>query len=151
MTNGIGVTSNRRTVQEYDEFGNPTSTHLEFFNLRSQLLGKLEVMMKKGEISCEIPKDMLVPYKKGEMVKFFDVLCDGVDIFKITTRNKKVYYRSKEEFKERFKYSPGEMDAIMLRMYAELDTRKRKQPKAVIEDDAYDELYERPSFYQRRF
>ena len=107
--------------------------------------------MKKGEISCEIPKDMLVPYKKGQMVKFFDVLCDGVDIFKTTTRNKKVYYRSKEEFKERFKYSPGEMDAIMLRMYAELDTRKRKQPKAVIEDDAYDELYERPSFYQRRF
>ena len=151
MTNGIGVTSNRRTVQEYDEFGNPTSTHLEFFNLRSQLLGKLEVMMKKGEISCEIPKDMLVPYKKGQMVKFFDVLCDGVDIFKTTTRNKKVYYRSKEEFKERFKYSPGEMDAIILRMYAELDTRKRKQPKAVIEDDAYDELYERPSFYQRRF
>ena len=71
MTNGIGVTSNRRTVQEYDEFGNPTSTHLEFFTLRSQLLGKLEVMMKKGDISCEIPKDMLVTYKKGQMVKIY--------------------------------------------------------------------------------
>ena len=144
LTNGIGVAVNRKTVQEYDEFGNPTSTHLEFFNLRSQLMGKLEVMLKKGDLSCAIPKDKKVPFRKNETARFFDVLCDGIELFRVTSRNKKTYYYSKDEFKERFKYSPGEMDAISLRMYLELDTRKRKQPKHVIEDDAYDDLYSTP-------
>lgn len=145
LTNGIGVTANRRTMQEYDEYGNPTSTHTEFYNLRSQLLGKLEVMLKSGEISCSIPKDKPVPFGKGnQQRRFIDVLTDGVDLFRITMRNGKIYYNSKEEFKARFKYSPGELDCMLLRMVFELDTRERKQPKPIVTDDAYDELYNRP-------
>ena len=94
LTNGIGVAVNRKTVQEYDEFGNPTSTHLEFFNLRSQLMGKLEVMLKKGDLSCAIPKDKKVPFRKNETARFFDVLCDGIELFRVTSRNKKTYYYS---------------------------------------------------------
>lgn len=144
LTNGIGVTSNRRAVQEYDEYGNPTSTHNEFFNLRSQMLGRLEVMLKRGEISCIIPKDKLVPFgKNNELRRFYDVLCDGVDLFRISLKNGKTYYHTKEEFKERYKYSPGELDSIALRMYPEFDTRERKQPKPQVADDAYDALYVR--------
>lgn len=145
LTNGIAVTNNRRTVQEYDEYGNPTATHTEFYNLRSQLLGKLEVMLKSCEISCIIPKDKPVPFGKGNQLRrFIDVLTDGIDLFRITQRNGKIYYNSKEEFKARFKYSPGELDCMLNRMVFELDTRERRQPKPIITNDAYDELYSRP-------
>lgn len=145
LTNGVGVTANRRTVQEYDEYGNPTSTHNEFFNLRSQLLGKLEVMLKRGEISCVIPKDKLVPFGKGKQLRrFVDVLTDGVDLFRTTTKNGKIYYNSKDEFKNRFKYSPGELDCMLLRMIFELDTRERKQPQKTVPDNVYYNLYRRP-------
>ena len=147
LTNGIGVTANRRTMQEYDEYGNPTSTHTEFYNLRSQLLGKLEVMLKSGEISCSIPKDKPVPFGKGKQLRrFIDVLTDGVDLFRITMRNGKIYYNSKDEFKARFKYSPGELDCMLLRMVFELDTRERKQPAPQVADDAYDELYQNQNY-----
>lgn len=142
LTNGVGVTANRRPMQEYDEYGNPTSTHNEFYNLRSQLLGKLEVMLKRGEISCSIPKDKLVPFGKGNQLRrFIDVLTDGVDLFRTTVRNGKIYYNSKDEFKARYKYSPGELDDMLLFMVFFLDTRERKQPKPQVADDAYDALY----------
>jgi len=145
LTNGIGVTSNRRAVQEYDEYGNPTSTHNEFFNLRSQMLGKLEVMLKRGEISCIIPKDKLVPFgKNNELRRYYDVLCDGVDLFRISEKNGKTYYHTKEEFKSRYKYSPGELDSIALRTYLEFDTRERKQPKPQVPQNAYYGFYHRP-------
>lgn len=142
LTDGVGVTANRRPMQEYDSSGNPTSTHLEFLTLRSQLLGKLEVMLKSGEISCSIPKDKLVPFGKGNQLRrFIDVLTDGIDLFRTTIRNGKIYYNSKDEFKARFKYSPGELDDMLMRMVFELDTRERKQPKPQVEDDAYDEIF----------
>ena len=145
LTNGVGVTANRRPIQEYDEYGNPTSTHNEFFNLRSQLLGKLEVMLKSGEISCAIPKEKPVPFGKGgQLRRYVDVLTDGVDLFRTTIRNGKIYYNSKEEFKARYKYSPGEWDNMLLRMIFELDTRERKQPQKTVPDNVYHSLYHRP-------
>lgn len=145
LTNGIGVTNNRRTMQEYDEYGNPTSTHTEFYNLRSQLLGKLEVMLKSGEISCIVPKDKPVPFgKDNQLRRFIDVLTDGVDLFRITQRNGKIYYNSKDEFKARFKYSPGELDDMLMRMVFELDTRERKQPSKRVPENAYFNLVNRP-------
>lgn len=141
LTDGIGVTANRRPMQEYDSSGNPTTTHLEFLTLRSQLLGKLEVMLKSGEISCSIPKDKLVPFGKGNQLRrFIDVLTDGIDLFRTSIRNGKIYYNSKEEFKARFKYSPGELDDMLMRMVFELDTRERKQPAPQVASDAYDVL-----------
>lgn len=145
LTDGVGVTANRRPMQEYDSSGNPTSTHLEFLTLRSQLLGKLEVMLKSGEISCSIPKDKLVPFGKGNQLRrFIDVLTDGIDLFRTTTRNGKIYYNSKDEFKARFKYSPGELDDMLMRMVFELDTRERKQPPKRVPENAYFNLVNRP-------
>lgn len=142
LTNGISVTANRRTVQEYDEYGNQV-TRDEFFNLRSQLLGKLEVYLKRGDISCVIDRNMHVKFgTKNDTRRFIDVLYDGVSLFIITKKNGKTYYNSKDEFKARFKYSPGELDAMMLRMIFELDTRERKQPSPQVADDAYDEIYQ---------
>lgn len=144
LTNGISVTANKRPLQEYDEHGNPI-TRDEFFNCRSQLLGKLEVALKRGDISCVIDRNKQVKFgTKNETRRFIDVLYDGVNLFITTKKNGKTYYNSKEEFKSRFKYSPGELDAMSLRMVFELDTRERKQPKPVITNDAYDELYSRP-------
>lgn len=144
LTNGISVTANKRPLQEYDEHGNPI-TRDEFFNCRSQLLGKLEVALKRGDISCVIDRNKQVKFgTKNETRRFIDVLYDGVNLFITTKKNGKTYYNSKDEFKARFKYSPGELDAMSLRMVFELDTRERKQPKPIITNDAYDELYSRP-------
>lgn len=141
LTNGIAVTANKRPLQEYDEHGNQV-TRDEFFNCRSQLLGKLEVALKRGDISCVIDRNKQVKFgTKNETRRFIDVLYDGVNLFIITKKNGKTYYSSKEEFKARFKYSPGELDAMSLRMVFELDTRERKQPKPQVEDDAYDEIF----------
>lgn len=145
LTDGVGITANRRPMQEYDTSGNPTSTHLEFLTLRSQLLGKLEVMLKSGEISCTIPRDKPVPFGKGNQLRrFIDVLTDGIDLFRTSIRNGKIYYNSKEEFKDRFHYSPGELDDMLMRMIFELDTRQRKQPSKRVPENAYFNLVNRP-------
>lgn len=144
LTNGISVTANKRPLQEYDEHGNPV-TKDEFFNCRSQLLGKLEVALKRGDISCVIDRNKQIKFgTKNETRRFIDVLYDGVNLFIITKKNGKIYYNSKEEFKARFKYSPGELDAMSLRMVFELDTRERKQPKPVVPDDVYRRAFSRP-------
>ncbi len=144
LTNGISVTANKRPLQEYDEHGNPI-TRDEFFNCRSQLLGKLEVALKRGDISCVIDRNKQVKFgTKNETRRFIDVLYDGVNLFITTKKNGKTYYNSKEEFKARFKYSPGELDAMSLRMVFELDTRERKQPSKRVPDNAYYNLVNRP-------
>lgn len=144
LTNGISVTANKRPLQEYDEHGNPI-TRDEFFNCRSQLLGKLEVALKRGDISCVIDRNKQVKFgTKNETRRFIDVLYDGVNLFIITKKNGKIYYNSKEEFKARFKYSPGELDAMSLRMVFELDTRERKQPSKRVPENAYFNLVNRP-------
>lgn len=141
LTSGISITANRRVLQEYDEHGNPVTVD-EFFNCRSQLLGKLEVALKRGDISCVIDKNKPVKFgTKNETRRFIDVLTDGMALFSTTKKNGKTYYKTKEEFKARYKYSPGELDAMSLRMVFELDTRERKQPKPQVADDAYDELF----------
>jgi hypothetical protein len=141
LTNGLAITANKRPLKEYDEYGNEVMRD-EYFNLRSQLLGKLEVALKRGDISCAIDKNKPVQFGiKNETRRFVDVLLDGIDLFSTTIKNNKTYYKSKEEFKAKYKYSPGEIDSMMLRMAFELDTRERKQPKAQVSEDAYDELF----------
>lgn len=137
----VGITANKRTVQEYDTFGNAVQVD-EYFNLRSQLLGKLELDIKRGSISMGIPKDTLVPYgTKGEQRRLFDALCDEMNVFITIPRNKKIYYRSKDEYKTKFKASPDRMDALSYIEIFYLDGKERKQPKPIVQDDAYDELY----------
>lgn len=141
FTNGMPVTANARVIQELDENGNPVLFE-QYFNLRSQLLGKMKVLFETSKISCSIPKETKFQYgKKGEMRTLFSILCDEINIFVSTTRNKKIYYRSKDEYKEKFHASPDLMDAIVLRAIWELDGRPKKQPEPVVEDDAYTGLY----------
>lgn len=142
FTSGVPVTWNQRVMQEYDENGNPIQVD-EFFNLRSQLLGKTEVMLKSGLLACAIPKDKRIPYgHKSEQRQFIDILFDEMNLFSALHKNKKTYYRSTKEFKAKFKFSPDIMSTIALRAIFELDTRKRKQPKPLISDDAYDALWD---------
>lgn len=149
----IGITANRRCVQEIDANGNNIAVD-EYFNLRSQLLGKTEVMLKKGDISIAVEKDRVLQYGKGNQTRrLFDILCDEVNVFTTITRNKKIYYRSKEEYKSKFKSSPDLIDAFSYRAYFELSAKERKQPKPQVAEDAYDALYShrhRP-IYSRSF
>lgn len=146
FTAGIPVTWNKRVMQEYDENGNQVQTD-EFFNLRSQLLGKTEVLMKSGRMSCAIPKDKIIPYgHRNEQRRFIDILFDEINLFITLKKNGKTYYRSTEEFKDKFKFSPDIMTTIALRAVFELDTRERKQPSPQVADDAYDELYMTPPY-----
>lgn len=151
FTNGIPVTANKRVLQEYDDYGNAVTSG-EFFNCRSQLLGKLEVALKRGDISCVIDKDKRVKFGvKNETRRLLDVLYDGVSLFITTKKNGKTYYNSKDEFKARFKYSPGELDAMSLRMVFELDTRERKQPLPKVSPDAYNALtFSQPQTWGRK-
>lgn len=141
FTAGIPITWNKRVMQEYDSNGNPVTTD-EFFNLRSQLLGKTEVMLKSGLLSCAVPKDAQIPYgHKNEVRRLVDILFDEISLFNTLTKNGKTYYRSTEEFKAKFHFSPDIMMTIAIRAVFELDTRERKQPKPVVPENAYNGLY----------
>ena len=99
-------------------------------------------MLQKGELNFSIPKDMTIPYgKKGEYRKVIDILFDEMNVLSFTTRNNKRYARSKEEYKNKYKCSPDLLDSIMLFMFFFLDAKPKKQPKPMVEEDAYDEIF----------
>lgn len=141
LTNGVPITANKRPIQEIDEYGNPV-TRDDFFNCRSQLMGKLEVLIKSGYISIAIDKRQEFPIgAKGTNRQLIEALYDQSNVFITTTRNKKIYYRNKEEYRSKFKSSPDLIDAMSLRMAFELDARPKKQPLPETDDYAYDALY----------
>jgi hypothetical protein len=141
FSGGQGITANRAQIQEYDELGNPVMLE-QYTNTRSQLIGKTKVLFEMGKISCALNKDTVLPYgKKNLQRRLIDILFDEINIFISTTRNRKIYYRHKDEYKAKFKSSPDIMDAICLRAVFELDARPKKQPSVEIADDAYDDLY----------
>lgn len=136
-----GISGQGTVEQEYDKDGNKV-TVTRYFNLRSQLLGKTEIMLKKGEISFGVDKELVIPYgKKGQRRRLVDVLFDEINVFTTIDKNGKIYYRNKQEYKGKFKSSPDIMDAISYRAIFELDTRERKQPKPVVPDNVYHSLY----------
>lgn len=144
-TSGVPLTANRRPIQELDKEGNPVSLDA-YFNLRSQLLSRLEVMLQKGELSFAIPEDMSIPYgKKGEMRRVKDILFDEMNVLIFEMRNGKRYARSKDEYKAKFKSSPDLFDTIMLFMYFFLDAKPKKQPKPVVPDDVYRKAFRSPN------
>jgi hypothetical protein len=148
-TNGVGVTANRRPIQEYDEYGNQVTLE-QCFNLRSQFLNKMNVMLEKGEIACSLDKNMLIPYgKKGEKRNLIDVLYDEMNVFTFTTKNNKKYAKSKEEYKAKFHSSPDLMDSLVLIVAFFLDARPKKQPAPQIPENAYDGLYRHYSGRQK--
>lgn len=146
LTNGIPITSNARVMQEIDEYGNSVQME-QYYNLRSQLLGKMRVMFERGDVSCEVSKTMPISYgKNGEMRNLIDILNDEINVFITTsppgnTSSKKIYYRNKMEYKKKFHHSPDLMDAITLRAVFELDARERKKPAPRTKWNAYHGLY----------
>lgn len=141
-SSGVPITANKRVLQEYDEYGNPV-TLTEYFNLRSQLLGKTKVLFEKGELSCAVEKDLVIPYgKKGKTRRLIDILFDEMNVFTTLSRNRKIYYRHKDEYRSKFKSSPDLMDAISYRSIFELDAREKKAPPKEIPDNAYNGLYQ---------
>lgn len=142
LTNGIPVTANKRAIQEYDEYGNAV-TRDEYFNCRSQLIGKTEVLFKRGDISCAVSADLTLSYgKNGTNRRLRDILYDEINIFISTTRNKRIYYKSKDEYRAKFRHSPDLMDAICLIAVFFLDARPKKTPSAHTSSNSYDGLYQ---------
>jgi hypothetical protein len=143
-TEGMPITANRRALQEYDASGNVVQSE-QYFNLRSQLLGKTKVMLERGDISINLDKDLMIPYgKNGKTRRLFDVLCDEINVFRTTTRNNKIYYRSKDEYKAKFHASPNIIDALSYKAIFKLDARPKKAPAEENDDNAYKDLYKRP-------
>lgn len=140
--NANPITANKTAIQELDEHGNPV-TFEQYFNVRSQLLGKTRVLFETGKISTSLDLNDKFAYgKKAIMRSLRDILFDEIDLFISTTRNKKIYYLSKDEYKSRHqKNSPDLMDSICLRAFFELDARPKKQPAEEIPDDAYDDIF----------
>lgn len=141
-TRGYPVTANKAAIQELDENGNPVTTEL-YFNVRSQLLGKMKVLIETGKISSNLDPEMRIRYgRKGERQRLLDILYTEMDLFAAETKNKRIFYKSKDLYKASHqKNSPDLMDSICLRAIFELDARPKKQPAPEIKDDAYDELY----------
>lgn len=140
--NANPITANKTAIQEYDENGNPV-TFEQYFNIRSQLLGKMKVLIETGKISTSMDLNTMIPYGKNNVLRSLrDILFDAIDLFVSTTKNKRIYYLSKEEYKSRHqKNSPDLMDTLCLRALWELDARPKKQPSPEVPDDAYDGLY----------
>ena len=124
---GRPIISNTRPIVEYDEAGNQ-SVMEAYYTRRSQLLGKLEAAIIKGEISCKIDKFTQFPHgPKRTMTTLLDILIEERNVFRRVDRNGKIYYRNKDEFKVSYKLSPDYIDAMSYRMDFDLDARPRKE------------------------
>ena len=117
---GRPIISNTRPIVEYDEAGNQ-SVMESYYTRRSQLLGKLEAAIIKGEISCKIDN----PNSHGpkRTMTLLDILIEERNVFRRVDRNGKIYYRNKDEFKVSL-LSP---DMPAFRMEFDLDARPRKE------------------------
>jgi hypothetical protein len=136
-TAGRPVTSNMRPMQEYDEAGNAVTMEL-YFNIRSQLMGKTQYLLETGQISCKVDMYKNYPHGKHKSPKpLIDILCEEIDVFRRTTKtNGKFYFKNKDEFKDRYGYSPDYMDALIYRSIFELDSKAKKE--AEVEYTAFD-------------
>lgn len=138
---GEAIVCNTRPRQEYDEAGNPVTLE-EWFNLRSQLMGKMQYMLQTGAISCAIPPDKMFPHGPKRIPKAFrDILREESEVFRRKFKGNKLYYRSKDEFKDKFRYSPNEIDAITYKAVFHLDAKQRKEaPKHYSKQDYYRQM-----------
>jgi len=126
-TNGRAITANARAIQEVDEAGNPVLME-QFYNIRSQLMGKMQYLMETGQISCLVDMHRLYPHGSKKTPKeLIEILYVEADEFRRTTKNNKFYFKLKTEFKERYGYSPDYWDAILYRAIFELESKSRKE------------------------
>lgn len=134
---GRPMKMNTKVLTEYDEYGNPVITE-QYFNLRSQLMGKTQYMLETRKIACTIDPRKLFPHGRNKTNKYLiDILKEESDVFRTTDKNGKVYYKLKKEFKERYKYSPDYIDAISYRAIFDIDNPKRKTKKKEFSEADY--------------
>jgi len=141
-TDGRAVTANMRPLQEYDEAGNPVTMEL-YFNIRSQLMGKTQYLLETGQISCKVDMYKNYPHGKHKSPKsLIDVFYEEIDVFRRTTKtNGKFYFKNKDEFKDRYGYSPDYMDALIYRSIFELDSKAKKEAEIEYTASDYAGLY----------
>lgn len=142
FTDGIPIIGNSRAITEYDNAGN-IITLGSYFNLRSQLMDKCAVLIETGLMSCSVDKDTIVPHGKNKTPKkLIDAMQEEKNIFMKDVKNKKLYYKSKQEYSDRFKSSSDIFDAFVNRAIFELDARPRKEAEIELTEDDYAGLYE---------
>lgn len=127
---GYPIVGKKRQVPEYDEHGNQAMME-QYFNLRSQLYARLEAAFIKGEISTKIDPYAMFPHgDKKVMTPFRNILLEERNIFRREDKNKRIYYRSKIEYRKAHKKSPDYIDTMSYRMVMALDARpKKEKPK----------------------
>lgn len=135
---GYCIINNMKPIQEIDSYGNTTDSHLEYYNLRAQLMAKFEAMMITGELSSEIPLDTMFPHtKKRTMTPLFDILDKERVIFQWYKKNQKIIALSKDEFKSKYGYSPDATDALWMVARFWLDDRPKKQEETEFTESDY--------------
>jgi hypothetical protein len=140
-TDGRPITANLRPIQEIDSAGNPVVME-QYFNLRSQLMGKTKVLLETGQISCIVDRNKIYPQGKKHINKeLVTILYDEINVFKTIERNRKIYYRSKEEYKDNYKSSPDYIDAFIYRMIFELDSKERKTIERELTEQDYNIIW----------
>lgn len=141
FTLAYGVKGKLSPLPEYDEAGNRVDNE-GYATLRSQLLGKTEALLKMGRVSCSLDRNLMLPHgKKKKPTPLIDILNEEKDVFKHETKNNRIYYKNKDEFKTRYGYSPDYMDSLMYRMYFELDLRQRRETTPELSEDDYYDFY----------
>ena len=142
FTDGIPIIGNSRAITEYDSAGNPITLG-SYFNLRSQLMDKCAVLIETGAMTCAVDKNTIIPHGKNKTPKkLIDAMQEEKNIFMKDVKNKKLYYRSKEEYRDRFKSSSDIFDAFVNRAIFELDARPRKEAETELTEDDYAALYQ---------
>lgn len=141
FTDGIPIIGNARPIAEYDTAGNQISLGA-YFNLRTQLMAKMKVLLETGVISCLVDKNAMFPHgKHKDMARLLDILLEEINVFLLGKKNNKQYYHSKDEYISRFKSSPDYMDAFIYRAVFDLDMRPRKEVAQEYSESDYAELY----------
>ena len=134
---GIPCIANTSPLIEYDEAGNQVVME-KYYNLRSQLYGKLETMIKKEEISCSIDKFGIYPHgPKKVPTRLIDIFIEERNVFVRMDKNGKIYYRKKKEYQDMYKNSPDFIDAMSLRCVFDLDARPRKEAARTYRQEDY--------------
>lgn len=125
-TNGRPIVGNRTAMMEYDDAGNPAELG-KYFNLRSQLMEKMKVLMEMGLVSCKIDPNAIFDHGRNKTPKtYLEILQEESNVFMRSDRNGKMYYRLKQEYKDKYHASPNDMDAIVYRAIFELENNRRK-------------------------
>ena len=127
---GYPIVGKKRQMPEFDEHGNQVMME-QYFNLRSQLYGRLEAAFIKGEIACKIDPYAMYPLgDKKILTPFRNIILEERNIFRREDKNKRIYYRSKLEYRKAHKKSPDYIDTMSYRMVMALDARpKKEKPK----------------------